>query len=90
LTTPLQVENGLVVAGPRNSVQFRRYISWDVKVSRSWDFAANQLRLEAGLTNLFNRENQVGVDYALIDGRLQSTVKSGVPLAPFLDVYWDF
>jgi outer membrane cobalamin receptor len=90
LTTPLQVENGVVVAGPRNSVQFRRYISWDVKVSRSWDFAANQLRLEAGLTNLFNRENQVGVDYALIDGRLQSTAKSGVPLAPFLDVYWDF
>jgi hypothetical protein len=90
LTTPLQVENGLVVAGPRNSVQFGRYISWDVKVSRSWRFSVNQLRLEAGLTNLLNRDNHIGVDYALIDGELQSTAKSGVPLAPFVDVFWNF
>jgi outer membrane cobalamin receptor len=88
LTTPLQFNNGLVVASPRNSVQFGRYISWDIKASRSWGFGAYQLRLEAGLTNLANRDNPVGVDYALVDGQLQSTTKSGVPLAPFLDVYW--
>ena len=88
LTTPLQFNNGLVVASPRNSVQFERYISWDIKASRSWGFGAYQLRIEAGLTNLLNRQNLVGVDYALIDGQLQSTTKSGVPLAPFLDVYW--
>lgn len=90
LTTPLQVNNGLVVAGPRNSVQFGRHISWDAKVSRSWNFAVNELRLEAGLTNLLNRDNQIGVDYALVNGQLQSTTKSGVPLTPFLDVYWNF
>ncbi len=90
LTTPLKLQNGLVVAGTRNSQRFEHFISFDIKGKKSWKLGQGNLRLEVGLTNLFNRENQVGVDYVLEGGALVDEPEYGLPLAPFVDVYWAF
>ena len=94
-TTPLVLENaGLekaeIKSGERNSIRFNQYISWDIKLNRSWQIKQQTLRIEAGITNLLDRDNQVGVDYELKDNTLSSNHKTGLPLAPFLDLYWQF
>lgn len=90
LTTPLSFDGVVVTAGKRNSDRFDHFISADIKVMRSWKFSRGDLRVEAGLTNLFDRENQIGVDFELDNGVLATTPEYGLPLAPFLDLYWAF
>jgi hypothetical protein len=90
LTTPLSFDGLVVTAGKRNSDRFDYFISADVKVMRSWKFSRGDLRVEAGLTNLFDRENQIGVDFELDNGALATTPEYGLPLAPFFDLYWAF
>jgi len=90
LTTPFRQENGVITADSRNSISLGDYQNIDLKVTREWAFETQQLRLEAGITNLLNRENQVGTEYEVKDGVLQSRDKFGLPLLPFLDFYWNF
>lgn len=89
-TSQLSIENGKVKSGKRNSARFNQYISWDIKIGRSWDIGNQSLRIESGVTNLTNRANQVGVDYEVEGNELSSSPKFGLPLAPFLDLYWKF
>ena len=91
-TTPLLLgDDGVVLSGRRNSVRFSNYLSLDFKTIKSWQFSKGRsLRLEAGLTNLLNRDNQLGIEYSLENGRLIPEEKHSIPLAPFLDVYWKF
>ncbi len=91
-TTPLTLgSGGNVVASTRNSVRFEVYTSLDYKTMRTWKFGKGRsLRLEAGVTNLLNRENQIGTEYVLDDGELVNTTNFALPLAPFADIYWRF
>ena len=84
------LEKAEIKSGERNSIRFNQYISWDIKLNRSWQIKQQTLRIEAGITNLLDRDNQVGVDYELKDNTLSSNHKTGLPLAPFLDLYWQF
>lgn len=90
LTTPLSFNGTNVVAGARNSERFDHFYSVDFKTSRSWSFNRGELRLEMGITNVLNRENQIGVNYELESGKLTATQEVGLPLAPFLDLFWSF
>lgn len=90
LTTPLMLTGGVVTAAARNSERFDHFMSLDVKAKRTWSLGEGSLRVELGVTNLLNRENQVAVDYGFEAGAFVATPKNGLPLAPFLDVYWAF
>ncbi len=90
LTTPLSFDSVTVRADQRNRDRFDRFISADLKVVRSWEFSRGELRMEAGITNLFDRENQIGVDFGIDNGAFTTTPEYGLPLAPFLDVFWAF
>jgi hypothetical protein len=91
LTTPLRLAGDSVVAGERNSERFDHFLSVDVKAVRRWTFARQALRLELGLVNLMDRENIVGVDYALDDlGSFSGRPFTGIGLSPILDLYWSF
>jgi outer membrane cobalamin receptor len=91
-TTSLSLgDDGIVVAARRNSVRFSNYLSFDFKTVKSWQFSKGRnLRLEAGITNLLNRDNQVGIEYDLENGSLIPEEKYSIPLAPFLDIYLSF
>lgn len=91
-TTPLTLDsNGKVVASSRNSVRFAVYTSFDYKTMRTWEFSkGRRLRLEAGVTNFLNRENQIGTEYVLDEGSLVNTKNFALPIAPFADIYWRF
>lgn len=90
LTTPLRLEEGQVMAGTRNRDSFDHYFSVDLKLIRRWSFNRGDLRLEAGLTNLLDRENAVGNVYSLDDDALRNTPFYGVPRTAFFDLYWSF
>lgn len=90
LTTPVRLENNAIVVDDRNSSGLGDYRSLDVKVTRQWNLGEQTLRLEAGITNLLNRKNEVGTEYELRNGVLESRDKSGLPLVPFFDIYWRF
>jgi hypothetical protein len=90
LTTPLRFDGTFVRAGERNSERFDHFISVDIKAMRTWQLGRGDLRLEAGVTNALDRENQIGVNFDLEDGVFATTPEDGLPLAPFLDLYWDF
>ncbi|MCB1693716.1 MAG: TonB-dependent receptor plug domain-containing protein, partial [Pseudomonadales bacterium] len=86
LTTPLYFDGSEVQAGPRNSERLGAYASLDAKLSRNW----TNMRLDAGITNLTNRENVLAYDYTLDGTTLTRTEKPGLPLAPFFSFYWRF
>ena len=90
LTTPLSFNGTQVIAGNRNSERFDHFYSVDLKASRTWNFSRGDLRLEMGLTNVLDRENQIGVNYELEGNQLTTTQETGLPVAPFLDLYWSF
>lgn len=90
LTTPLEYRDGLVVAGARNSQRFDHYASLDLKVVRHWPTSSGEVRLEAGVSNLTDRENEVGVDVRVRDEQLQQQAFYGIPRAVFFDLYWRF
>jgi len=90
LTTPLSFDGTIVRAGQRNSERFDHFLSVDIKAKRTWQLGRGDLRLEAGITNALDRENQIGVNFSLENGALATTPENGLPLAPFLDFYWAF
>lgn len=91
-TTRLRLDpSGSVVAARRNSSHFGNFISVDVSMRRTWTRkSGRELRLEGGITNLLNRDNVVGTEYELEGGLLVSKEKTGLPIAPFVDLYWRF
>jgi hypothetical protein len=91
-TTPLSLnEDGVVEAAKRNGSRFSYYLVLDYKTVKSWQFSnGRSLRLEVGVTNLLNRQNQVGLEYSLKNGILVTEEKDSLQLAPFLDIYWRF
>ena len=93
-TTPVSYNDstGGLVIGNRNSIHFEHYMSWDIKFLRSWEMAKGRgMRLEMGITNLLNRENQIGVEYGLSGDNELITSRQTAPLiAPFLDLYFNF
>lgn len=90
LTTPLVQTNGVVSSATRNSERFEHFVSLDLRAKKTWSLGEDSLRIELGVTNLLNRENQVAVAYGFEAGALVATPKNGLPLAPFLDIYWAF
>ncbi|MCB1645199.1 MAG: TonB-dependent receptor [Pseudomonadales bacterium] len=89
-TTPLNLQAGVLSVGPRNSTRFSEYSSWDLKVVKSWQLGNQTLRLEAGVTNLLDRQNQIGADYEVEDDELELDGVFGMPQLPFIDLYWQF
>ena len=90
LTTPLSLEQGQIVAAQRNASRFNSYSSLDAKFSKTWPLSDSAIRLEMGLTNLLNHDNQIGIEYDLKGQALHADAVSGLPLAPFVDIYWRF
>lgn len=91
-TTPLVLQgSGLVQSLQRNGIRFSNYVSVDLKSMKTWRFSRGRsLRLEAGLTNILNRKNQIGIEYKIRNGNLVSSDNYALPLVPFADVYWRF
>ncbi len=90
LTTPFSLEQGQIVASQRNASRFNSYSSLDAKFSKTWPLSDSAIRLEMGLTNLLNHDNQIGIEYDLKGQALHADAVSGLPLAPFVDIYWRF
>ncbi|MFK7864303.1 MAG: TonB-dependent receptor plug domain-containing protein [Pseudohongiellaceae bacterium] len=95
LTTPLRQTSNGIVADERNSERFDHFVSVNIKGTRQWTTKRGDIRLEIGLTNLLDRDNQIGVNYELITDEadndvLVNTPERGLPMAPFLDFYWSF
>lgn len=74
----------------RNDRRLAHYLTVDVKGTRQWDFSKSRLRLEIGVTNLFNRSNVIGTEYEISDGRLEDSDTEALPIAPFLDLFYTF
>jgi outer membrane cobalamin receptor len=90
-TTALALDDsGLLAPVVRNDRRLEHFLTVDFKAQRSWALGQGNLRLEAGVTNLFNRDNVIGTDYWLDNDRLIDRKVSALPVTPFLDVYWSF
>ncbi len=91
-TTVLSLSDaGVIEAAARNTARYRNFASVDLKVSGNWLLGAHgSLRLEAGLTNLLGRANQIGVEFGDLSSELNLRRRNGLPMTPLLDVYWDF
>ena len=46
-----------------NNTELREYLSFDVSASRSWQVGRTLITAYADITNLFDRNNQAGIDY---------------------------
>jgi hypothetical protein len=90
LSTPLALVNDAVVAGDRNSERFDHFITLDAKLIRRWPLARGELRVEAGVSNITDRQNQIGTDYRLAQGTLTESPFYGVSQTGFLDLFWRF
>jgi hypothetical protein len=90
LSTPLFFDGETVSAGERNSERFDHYLTIDAKGIRRWQTRYGDVRLEIGVTNLSNRENQIGTEQDLRDGVLESSAFYGLPRTLFADVYLSF
>lgn len=90
LSTPLMLSGDEVTAGPRNSERFDHFLSIDAKAIRRYRFRYGELRLEMGISNLSDRENQVGTDYQIVEGAARETPFYGVSRTGFIDVFWSF
>lgn len=89
-TTPLVFDGIAIRSGERNSVDFGNYASVDIKMMKTWQMGKDELRVEMGLTNLTNRENVIGFEYTFEGGALARSEREGLPLAPFVDLFWRF
>ncbi len=88
-------DENTAIPARRNSSRLPSHLSIDVNASRAWQFRRGDLRLELGITNLINRENQLGQDYNVIagpenDDSIIFSPANALPIAPFVDVYWRF
>lgn len=85
----------VAVIGKRNGIRFSHYLSLDVKAIREVPLSHGKLRLEFGVTNLLNRNNQAGVDYVIQQDDTGATMligqkKYAIPIAPLVDIFWVF
>jgi hypothetical protein len=91
LTTPLFLEDDTVVAGSRNSRRFDHFLSLDAKAIRRWRWRDSEFRVEMGISNITDRANIVGLDYALpAPGALLASPFLAPTRTAVLDVYWAF
>lgn len=91
LSTPLALVNGVVEAEARNSQRFDHFLSLDFKLLRRWQWRSQALRLELGLSNITDRENIIGIDYAPIgSAALSATPFASVGRTIAADLYWSF
>lgn len=89
-TELVQDPNGNVPRPVRNDRRLPHYLTVDIKSSRQWELRNKSLRMEIGITNLLNRDNQVGTEYKLANGQLKPSKSYSIPIAPFLDFYLTF
>lgn len=83
--------DGNINTSVRNDRRLDHFLTVDFKASRSWQVGRDrQLRLEAGITNLLNRENPIGNTFEYADGVLETRQSNGLPIAPVLDLYLRF
>jgi hypothetical protein len=61
-----------------------------VKGTRQWELNHSKLRLEIGVTNLFNRNNVIGTDDKMSNGLLENSDRKALPIAPFIDLFYSF
>ncbi|MFT7288180.1 MAG: hypothetical protein ACI87W_002295 [Halieaceae bacterium] len=90
LTTPLRLVGEQVEAGERNSERFDHYLSIDVKGTRYWSTRVGDLRFDLGISNMSDRDNQIGTDQEFEDGALTGSPFFGLPRALFADLYLSF
>lgn len=90
LSTFLALDGDRVVAGERNGQRFDHFLSLDAKAVRQWKLADSSLRLELGITNLFDRKNEVGINYRLADngGGLIAQPFYSLRRTAFFDLFW--
>jgi outer membrane receptor for ferrienterochelin and colicin len=74
----------------RNDHRLSHYLTVDVKGTRQWELNHSKLRLEIGVTNLFNRNNVIGTDYKMSNGLLENSDRKALPIAPFIDLFYSF
>ncbi len=91
LTPVVLNDSGRLTPLARNSERVKPFLSINTKLNRTWQFSGTrQLQLDLGISNLANRDNELGRDYAIDDDMLLIETSSSLRLAPFLDVYWTF
>ncbi|MGV0035080.1 MAG: TonB-dependent receptor plug domain-containing protein [Candidatus Azotimanducaceae bacterium WSBS_2022_MAG_OTU7] len=74
----------------RNDHQLPHYLTIDVKGTRQWQLNNSKLRLEFGITNLFNRDNVIGTEYEMSNSLLKESDRKALPIAPFIDLFYAF
>jgi len=90
LSTDLYQADGELRAAALNGRRYDHFFSLDAKLIRRWPFRAGELRLETGVTNLTDRDNQVGTDYTVQEGELRESAFDGVSRTGFIDLFWAF
>ncbi len=90
-TTELSLDpSGNAEQPTRNDRRLSHYLTVDLKGMRQWDFNQSKLRLEVGVTNLFNRSNVIGTEYEMSNDLLKDSDREALPIAPFLDLFYSF
>lgn len=74
----------------RSDSRLPHYLTVDLKGTRQWEFNNSKLRLEIGVTNLFNRSNVIGTEYDMSDSQLDGSDREALPIAPFIDLFYAF
>jgi outer membrane receptor protein involved in Fe transport len=74
----------------RNDRRLPHYLTVDVKGTKQWELNNSKLRLEIGVTNLFNRSNVIGTEYKMSDTQLKGSDREALPIAPFIDLFYAF
>ncbi|MBT4493505.1 MAG: TonB-dependent receptor plug domain-containing protein [Gammaproteobacteria bacterium] len=90
-TSVISLDDGdTIQPAKRNDRRLKHFLTVDMKAIRTWQLSNSQIRLEAGLSNLFNRNNHLGTDYVVENDQLIEKEQFSIPIAPFLDLYWTF
>lgn len=86
-TTPVTLEGGATVAGPRNSARLPTYARLDLKGGRTFETRHGSIRLELSILNATDRDNPCCLDEVLATG---VTYDSWPGITPTMQVLWRF
>jgi outer membrane cobalamin receptor len=88
--TPVEVANGEANIGPRNSERLPGYARVDLRISRTWQRARDNIVVFADAQNLFARENVSGLDLALENGQLVVSEEFWPSFAASAGIIWEW
>ncbi|HET9298681.1 MAG TPA: hypothetical protein VFO11_01975, partial [Candidatus Polarisedimenticolaceae bacterium] len=95
-TTPMVVQTGEAVPGPRNAARLPTYARLDLRAGRTLPLARGSLRVELSVLNATDRANACCLDEVQVvpdpggGSRTETTYDAWLGITPALQVLWTF